>query len=192
MISRHSLFVLVVSLGLVLVACEKPDASYVTSPSIKTLTGTTAGNVVFNPPETAPEPVTEPEHWDVNFDLARFAKLENESPALELLMQVETRPGYGMEIWLTTEGRTVARWTAGSTTSYNGTVCFQLELERDGDAVPLGTGKHQATLVFRDPAGPVLVAKRLEVTNFTPKLDGSVPGPESTVFRAALACRRGG
>lgn len=177
--------------GLVLVACEKPDASYVTSPSLKTLAGTTTGNVVFNLPEPAPEPVAEPDRWDVNFDLARFGKLENETPALELLMQVETRPGYGMEIWLTTEGRTVARWTAGSTASYNGTVCFQLELERDGEAVPLGTGKHQATLVFRDPAGPVLAAKRLEITNFTPRLEGSLPGPASSVFRDAWACRRG-
>lgn len=187
----RGLFVVVALFGLVLAACEKPDASYVTSPSIKALIGTTTGNVAFNPPESAPDPVAEPPRWDVNFDLARFGKLENETPALELLMQVETRPGYGMEIWVTTEGRTVARWSAGSTNSYNGTVCFQLELERDGEAVPLGTGKHQATLVFRDPEGPVLTAKRLEITNFTPNLDGALPGPASEVFRDTWACRRG-
>ena len=61
----------------------------------------------------------------------------------------------------------------------------------NGEAVPLPQGKYHATLVFRDPEGPPLVAKRIEVTNFTPKLEGAVPGPESKVFREAWACRRG-
>jgi hypothetical protein len=185
-------FALVIAVGAMLAGCEKPDASYVTSPSIKALIGTTTGNVAFNPPETAPQPVDEPAHWDVNFDLARFTQLENDSPALEVLMQVETRPGYGFELWITGEdGKTVARWSAGSTAVYNGTACFQLELQRDGEAVPLPQGKYHATLVFRDPDGPVLTAKRIDITNFTPKLQGTVPGPESEVFREAWACRRG-
>ena len=175
-----------------LAACEKPDASYVTSPSIKTLIGTTTGNVAFNPPETAPEPTANPPKWSVDFDLARFTELENGSPAMEVLMQVDTRPGYGLELWISGEdGKTVARWSGGSTNTYEGTACFQLELQRDGEAVPLPPGKYHATLAFRDPEGPVLVAKRIDVTNFTPKLSGTVPNGESEVFKEAWACRRG-
>lgn len=189
---RVAVIVLAAAGCLLLAACEKPDASYVTSPSIKTLIGTTTGNVAFNPPETAPEPTADPPKWSVDFDLARFTELENDSPAVEVLMQVETRPGYGFEFWISGEdGKTVARWSAGSTTNYSGTACFQLELQRGGEAVPLPQGKYHATLAFRDPAGPVLVAKRLDITNFTPKLAGSVPGPESEVFKEAWACRRG-
>lgn len=190
--SRLALSVLVAAGCVLFAACEKPDASYVTSPSMKALIGTATGNVAFNPPETAPQPVDEPDRWDVNFDLARFTTLENDSPALEVLMQVETRPGYGFELWISGEdGKTVARWSAGSTAVYNGTACFQLELQRDGEAVPLPQGKYEATVVFRDPEGPVLTAKRLAITNFTPKLEGATPGPESEVFKEAWACRRG-
>lgn len=177
---------------MVAVACEKPDASYVTSPSMKTLIGTTTGNVAFDPPETAPPPGDDPPGWEVKFELARFTELENGAPAMEILMQVDTRPGYGFELWISGEDdRTVARWSAGSTNDFSGTACFQLDLQRDGEAVPLPQGKYHATLVFRDPEGPPLVAKRIEVTNFTPKLEGAVPGPESKVFREAWACRRG-
>ncbi len=177
--------------GLFLVACEKPDASYVTSPSLKTLIGTTTGNTAFNAPEMAPGPVEPPANWEVNFDLARWARLENEHPSLEILMQVRTHPGTGFELWLTHEGKTVARWSAGSTNSYTGTVCFQLELQKDGEAVPLGDGKHEATIVFRDPEGAPVAAQRLTVTNTTPKLEGAVPAQSSDLFREALACRRG-
>ncbi len=183
---------LVAASSVLFAACEKPDASYVTSPSIKTLIGTTTGNVAFNPPETAPEPTADPPHWAIDFNLARFTELENGSPAIEVLMQVDTRPGYGFELWISGEdGHTAARWTGGSTNSYEGTACFQLELQRDGEAVPLSQGKYHATLAFRDPEGPVLVAKRIDVTNFTPKLTGAVPGAASEVFKEAWACRRG-
>ena len=188
---RRTVLVVTALLAFAFSACEKPDKSYVTSPTVKTLVGTTTGEVAFNPPETAPPEQTPPERWEVEFGLARFGELENGTPALELVAQVATRPGAGMEIWLETEGRTVARWTAGSTGVYVGTVCFQLELERDGEAVPLGPGLHEATLTFRDPASGVVGARKLTVTHTTPKLEGTVPGPESAVFRDALACRRG-
>ncbi|HNM76990.1 MAG TPA: hypothetical protein PKI89_01395 [Tepidiformaceae bacterium] len=187
-----AVFAVAAAASLVFAACEKPDASYVTSPSIKTLIGTTTGNVAFNPPETAPAPTDNPPKWDIKFNLARFTELENGSPAMEILMQVDTLPGYGFELWISGEdGKTAARWTAGSTTKYEGTACFQLELQRGAEAVPLPPGKYHATLAFRDPEGPVLVAKQIPVTNFTPKLEGTVPGPTSEVFREAWACRRG-
>ncbi len=174
-----------------LAGCEKKDASYTTSPSLKALIGTTTGNVAFRPPEAAPEPVEPPGDWQVEFSLARFTELENGSPALEILMQVKTRPGMGMELWLSDENGTVARWSGGSTAVYVGTVCFQLELARDGEAVPLGSGKHTATLVFREPVEGVVAARRVTVTNQTPRLTGTTPAEGSTVFSTAWACRRG-
>jgi hypothetical protein len=189
---RWGLVLVLASAALLLAACEKPDASYTTSPSLKALIGTTVGNVAFDPPETAPDPVDPPDRWSVDFNLALFTNLENDSPALQVLMGVETRPGYGFELWISGEdGKTVARWSAGSTAVYTGTACFQLELQRDGEAVPLPPGKYTATIVFRDPEGPVLAARRIDITNFTPELKGTVPGPESEVFREAWACRRG-
>ncbi|MGE3074966.1 MAG: hypothetical protein AB7N24_02455 [Dehalococcoidia bacterium] len=179
----------VVAIGLV--ACEKPDASYVTSPTLKTLIGTTTGNVAFNPAESAPEEKDPPDKWQVEFGLARWAELENGQPALQIVAQVATHPGAGFELWLDSEGKTVARWSAGSTTTFVGTVCFQLELEKDGERVPLGAGPHTATMVFRDPSTGVIAAQKLQVTNFIPKLTGADPGPESEVFREALACPRG-
>lgn len=172
-------------------ACEKPDASYVTSPSIKALIGTTTGNTAFNPPEAAPEPKEAPQGWDVDFNLARWTKLENGSPALEIIMQVQTRPGAGFELWVSDEQKTVARWSGGSTAVYVGTACFQLELRKGGEAVPLTDAKYHATVAFRDPASGVIAAKRIGVTNFVPKLQGDMPTAQSEVFREAYACPRG-
>jgi hypothetical protein len=180
---------LVLALGLV--ACEKPGASYVTSPTLKTLVGTTYGNTAFNAPETAPDPKEPPDKWQLDFGLARWSKLENESPSLQIVAQVATRPGAGLELWIEHEGKTVARWSGGSTATFVGTLCFQLELEKDGEAVPLGDGLHTAVLAFRDPGTGIVAARRLDITSFTPKLSGPAPGPTSDVFREGLACPRG-
>ena len=190
-VPRFTLLVVACLLAFAAAGCEKPDASYVTSPTIKTMLGTTTGNTAFNPPETPP-PAQAPVHpWAVDFGLARWTELENGSPALEIVMQVETRPGAGMELWIENEGHTVARWSAGSTAILVGTVCFQLELERDGEAVPLGTGLHTATLVFRDPGSGVIASRKLDITHNTPHLEGAIPSQGSEVMREALACRRG-
>jgi len=180
-----------VILALVLTACEKPDATYVTSPSLKTLIGTTTGNVAFNPPETPPSPKAPPEHWQLDFGLARWTELENGNPAIELVSQVSTRPGAGFELWLESTDGVVARWSAGSTAAYSGTLCFQLELEHGGEAVPLGPAPHAVTIVFREPGAEPIAAQRLTVTNNTPHLSGATPAATSDVFREALACRRG-
>lgn len=181
----------VVLCALALAGCEKKDASYTTSPSLKALVGTTTGNAAFRPDERAPEPVEPPADWEVEFALARFAELENGNPALEIVMQVEARPGTGMELWISDDAGTVARWSGGSTAVYVGTVCFQLELERAGEAVPLGSGKHTATLVFREPVDGVIAAREMEITHTTPVLTGETPAAGSTVFSTAWACRRG-
>ncbi len=185
------MLVLLLPVAAALVACEKPDRSYVTSPTLKTLIGTTTGNTAFNAPETPPPAQDPPDSWEVNFGLARFAELENGSPSLEVIGQVATQPGAGFEIWIENEGRTVARWSGGSTARYVGTVCFQLELQTDGEAVPLGEGTHTATMAFRDPGTGVIASRKLDVTHTVPELEGSLPGPASEVMREALACRRG-
>lgn len=191
-VSTRLLLPLVLMLPLLFVACEGKDKSYSTSPSLRALIGTTTGNVAFRPSEVAPEPVTPPDHWQVEFGLATFSELENEQPSLQVVAQVQTRPGTGFELWLSDEtGATVARWSGGSTTTYVGTVCFQLELEREGEAVPLGAGPHTATLVFREPVDGVIAARVMPVTNQTPELEGATPGAESPVFRDALACPKG-
>lgn len=182
---------LVALTAVALAGCEKKDASYTTSPSLKALVGTTTGNVAFRPEEPAPEPVEPPADWQVEFALARFAELENGNPALEIVMQVKARPGTGMELWISDEAGTVARWSGGSTAVYVGTVCFQLELEREGEAVPLGSGTHTATLVFREPVDGVIAARRVEITHTTPVLTGETPAAGSTVFSTAWSCRRG-
>lgn len=192
LVPRFALAAFFVVLALGFGACEKPDKSYVTSPTLKTLIGTTTGNTAFNPPETAPEAQKPPEKWQLDFGLARWAELENGSPALEIVGQVATRPGAGFELWIeSADGKTVARWSGGSTTTFVGTVCFQLELEKDGEAVPLPPGKYTATMAFRDPSSGVVAARKLDVTNFTPKLTGAEPSPGSEVFREGLACPRG-
>ncbi len=181
----------VVAAVVLLSGCERSDKSYATSPTAKTLLGTTTGNTAFNEPEIAPEPKAPPEGWFVEFGLARWTELENGSPALEIVMQIGTQSGAGMELWITHERETVARWWGGSTTKMTGTVCFQLELERDGEAVPLREGTHQATLAFREPNGELIAADRLDVTHRVPELEGGVPERGSEVFREAFACKRG-
>ncbi|MEP7216976.1 MAG: hypothetical protein ABI782_12045 [Anaerolineaceae bacterium] len=158
---------------------------------MRALIGTTTGNVAFNPPEAPPTPIAAPSGWDWELGLARFSKLENEQPSLEVVMQVTSRPGAGMELWLTDSVGVVARWSAGSTAVYSGVVCFQLMLQKDGEAVPLGIGKHQLTVAFREPEGNVVTAKTVEVKSQTPTLAGGVPAQASDVIRNALACPRG-
>jgi len=188
---RPLAFVALAILALALIACEKPDASYVTSPSLKTLIGTTTGNVAFNPPEAAPAPKAPAEDWRLDFGLARFTELENGNAAIEFVSQVATRPGAGFELWLESADGVAARWSAGSTAAYVGTLCFQLELQGGTESVPIGPGPHAVTLVFREPGGEPLAARRLTVTNTTPHLTGATPAATSAVFRDALACRRG-
>jgi len=173
-------------------ACEKPDASNLTSPSIRALLGTTTGNVAFNPPEQLSAPQDPPPAWKVSLELARFTELENGNPALEVVLQVKSRAGASMQLWLESDSGTVARWSGGTTREYNGPVCFQLLLADAGEAVPLASGQHYLTAAFVDPATGVVVSRRLAVTHFTPKLEGGVPEANSAVFRNLLGCRRGG
>lgn len=189
--ARAALILAALVVAVAMTACEKPDASFTTSPSMRTLIGATTGNVAFNAAERPPEVKAPPSNWEWELALARFTKLENEAPALMIALQMQSRPGAGMEVWLTDSGRTVARWSAGSTAVYRGVVCFQLLLAEGSEAVPLGPGAHELTVAFRHPESGVVTAKRTPVTNRTPALAGGIPAIGSAVFRDALSCPRG-
>ncbi len=173
------------------VACEGPDASHVTSPSAKTLVGTTTGNVAYEPPEKAPADVPDPKGWDVSLDNARFAKLEDGTRSIQIVMQVDSEAGPGMELWLTDRDRTVVRWSGGSTRPYNGVVCFQLQIEDDAAGLALGDGPHALTVTFRDPGtGEPVVSRTIRVAGTVPTLRGGTPGTQSEIARELLGCPR--
>ncbi len=178
-------------LALALAACEKPDASFTTSPSARVLAGTTTGNVAFGPPDAAPAPVTDPAGWRLTFDLAVFQKLENGTQAVRIVFEVKSQRGLGLELWLSNEAGTVARWSGGSSDTYDGVVCFQMALETETEAMLLPPGKYTATIAFRDVETGVVAAKSIKVTGRVPELDGAPPAAGSAVFRDLLGCPRG-
>ena len=187
--------------SLLLAACEKPDASYVTSPSADSMVGTATGNVAIHPPEALPAPKESPPGWEVSLELAVFTELEDGTDSMRIVMQVKSRSGTGFEIWLANESGTVVRWSGGSSSPYNGVVCFQLPLSSKTkdkatgaitkEALTLPPGKYTATTVFRDVETGVVVARQLKVTGNVPRLAGPEPGPDSPVFRKLLGCPRG-
>jgi len=180
-----------VLLALVLGACEKPDASDVTSPSAKALIGTTTGNVAYRPPDVPPDVVPNPEGWDVRLENARFSELENGDEAIQVVMQVQSERGPGFEVWLTDAEGTALRWTAGSAQEYDGVVCFQLRLESENEALDLVDGPYEMTVAFRDPAmDEPVVAQSIRVAGTPPQLEGEPPGGASEVARDLLGCPR--
>jgi hypothetical protein len=175
-----------------LIGCEPTDRSYATSPSLTALIGTNIGNVAFRIDKTPPAPKDPPPGWALDFSRATFSRLENGQPTLQFVLQVRTQAGAGFELWLVDEDRElVARWSAGATSGYVGVVCFQLELARDGEAVPLGTGEHHAIAAFRTFGGELVVASATRVTGNLPALEGVTPAQGSPVYRDALACPGG-
>ncbi len=180
-----------VALVLLAAACDKPDASHVTSPSAKLLVGTTIGNVAYRPADDAPAEIEGPDGWDVRFENARFAELENGKESIQVVLQVQSRPGPAFEMWLEDADGTAFRWSGGSVGSYDGVVCFQLALESEGEALPLGDGPYTMTIAFRDVDAPQpLAAQALGVTGTPPRLTGTVPAENSPVVRDLLGCPR--
>jgi hypothetical protein len=183
---------LCVALALLSGACDKPDASLTTSPSARTLLGTTTGTAAFGLEEAPPPPMAALSAWRLDMSLARFGKLENGVPALEVMFQAITQPGAALEVWLESAGGTVARWSGGRTVQYNGVVCFQLPLEGGGASVPLAQGEYHVTVAFRSPDGLVTAAAAQRVTHNVPGLSGPLPRDGSSpVFRDLLGCPRG-
>jgi hypothetical protein len=191
-VKSRTIAVLLLSIAaLFVVACEKPDASDVTSPSVRALIGTTSGNFAFNAPETAPADVAAADGWDLRLENARFSKLENGTPSIQVVMQVETVAGPGFEVWLTGPEGTVWRWSGGRTDRYNGVVCFQVRLAEDGEAFPLNPGtQYHLTIAFREPSEGVVMSRTVPISGRVPDLEGAVPGPESRVGSVLLGCPR--
>lgn len=189
--SRHLplLLVFVVCAGLA-VACETPDASNTTSPSARALLGLTTGNVSYSPIDMPPAQKDAPSGWQIDLGNARFTELENGTPALMVVMQLQAQAGAGMELWLSSDSSAVAEWFGGTTNFYDGTVCFQMRLVNGSEALTLDNGPYYFTLVFRDPDG-ILLAKKVEVTHFPPLKKPATPSPGSSVFRDLLGCPRG-
>ncbi len=178
--------------GALFAACEKPDASAQTSPSAKAMIGTTTGNVAFAPPDAPPADVPAPSGWDHRLEAVFFDELEDGSPSIRVVLQEKTQRGAGFEFWLSTAAGTVARWTAGSTDTYNGTVCFQLKLQDGADALPLPARTPlKATVAFRDVETGIVASTTVPVRGTPPKLEGTPPGPDSKVLRDLLSCPRG-
>jgi len=189
--SRAVLLCVMLGAAFVAAACSKPDAAHVTSPSVRALLGTTEGNVRYEsftqpPPDTPAAP-----GWSVDVGNARFEKLENGAPTIQVVTQVKSSPGPGLELWLSGPDGPVWQWSGGSAREYNGVVCFQVRLEEDGAVMPLGEGPLALTLAFTDPGtGEVVFAKTIHVAGFVPDLEGPLPGPDADAGRVLLGCPR--
>jgi len=177
--------------ALALSACEKPDASDVTSPSARTLLGTTTGNVIYAFAELPPSQLVAPGDWRFDVGNARFSKLENGTPSIQVVDEMQAFPGYSFEVWLADGESTIARWSGGSSRRYTGAICFQLRLQDGDEMLQLPRGTYTLTLVFRDPAtGDVIAAHPMRVAGTPPSFRGGPPGDDSRVFRDLLGCPR--
>ena len=190
---RSLVAVLVVSVGLVMGACEKPDASHTTSPSARLLLGLTTGRVLYHIPELPPEPVVPPAGWAYELGNARYEKLENGTHAILVVGQVTAKIGPDVEIWLADKDETVAKWFGGSSHGYDGVICWQQKLEAGGQALVLKPGvQYTLTVAFRDPGdGGIVLARRVDVRGNVPSISGAEPEEDSEVFRDLLGCPRG-
>lgn len=175
-----------------LVACEKPDASDTTSPSVRAMVGQTRGNVVIAPPESPPANAKGPDGWDFTLENARFSKLENGQASIQIVTQAQTRPGPGLEVWLSGPDGAVFRWSGGSARAYDGVACFQVRLEDEASALHLDPEKvYSLTIAFRDPGDQhVVFAQTERVAGRAPSLSKGAPGGASTVARDLLGCPR--
>lgn len=182
--------VALILLALALLSGCTRDKSWLTSPSAKALLGvTTPALLAFDPRDEPPADVPAPEGWRLTVDLARFGELENGTPALAILLDIESEPGAVMDLWLSDDEGPLARWSGGSTEDYRGDACFQLPLvSEDGEhALPLaGTTGHTLTVAFRGEGGHVILSVTRGIASFVPQTTGS-PG-RSEVFRDLLAC----
>lgn len=179
---------------MLLVACEKPDASDVTSPSARSLIGTTsATTVLFDIDEAPPAATADPEGWDFFLGNVRYGKLENQQPAVQVVTRVQSQEGAVMDFWIWREGHTALKWSGGESIEYNGVMCFMLRLEEGDESVHLGPGQEQYyfTIGFRDAdTGDYVVVKTIEIAGTVPQLDGETPGLDSRVADTLLGCPR--
>ena len=179
-------------LALVAAACTKPDASYVTSPSMAAIVGTAEGTVDFAPAQLPPAPTADRDGWNVDLGNARFEELENFEPSIQVVSLLVTGEADSLDIWLSGPDGPLFHWSAGPARPYSGTLCFQFALTDDGEALPLDSREtYTMTLALLDGLGRPIVSKEVTVAGHAPRsLEGESPTGESRVARVALACPR--
>lgn len=176
--------------ALVLFACEKPDASHVTSPSALSLLGVAEGDVRLAAIPTPPGPRDAP-GWEFDLGNARFSTLENGTPSIQVVTRIRAQPGATMEMWIVGAEGPRYFWRGGSTRMYDGTFCFQLALVNDaGEALQLRDGEEYRLVIgFVDPVtGAPLVVKSVRIAGRPPVLD-EYPAARS-VGEQLLGCPR--
>ncbi len=176
--------------ALLLLACEKPDASHVTSPSALSLLGTAEGEVQLLDIPPPPEP-RDASGWEFDLGNARFSELENGTPSVQVVTRVRARPGATMEMWIVGPDGPAYFWRGGNTREYDGTFCFQLALVNDaGEALALtDDGELRLVVAFVEPdTGAPIVAKSIRIAGRAPSLD-SYPKAK-VVGERLLGCPR--
>lgn len=156
------------------------------------LVGTADGDVEFFPTAEPPSPVAAPAGWKLDEGNARFEKLENFDPSIQVVALFVTRAAAGIEIWLTGPDGALFRWDAGPAQPYSGTLCFQFAL-RDGEAVvPLKPGEqYRIVFAFVNADGSPIAVRSVRVAGTVPEeLLGPLPEPGSHAVYKALACPR--
>ncbi len=180
--------------ALLFAACQKPDASYVTSPSVLALLGTTEGTPEFLPEGLPPEAIADSSDWSFDLGNARYTELENFTPSIQVVSVLVTKDHAAkMEMWLDDGTTTVWHWMAGPVAPYSGTLCFQLALSDDDSAIPLQVDvQYRLTIAFSADDGQPLSIKAVDIAGITPHglSEKPLPGPDSKVGRVTLACPR--
>jgi len=172
-------------------ACEKPDASDVTSPSALSLLGTTRGAATYGVTGPLPPLQADAEGWVLDLGNARFATLENGQASIQVVTQIQALNGAAMELWVHSGEESVLHWVGGETERYNGVVCFQLRLEDGDESLQLADTQYWLTMAFRDTAtGEYVVVQEERVAGTLPRTDGALPGPGSRVGSELLGCPR--
>ena len=189
---RDFLIALVGISCLTLLACGPRDHSWEYSPSALALLDTaTSEIVIYGNPKVPPPENKLAENWKMRFDLAVFGELENFTPSIAVVFELQSQEGSSMEIWLEEDGKTIAYWVGGKINPYWGSVCFQLALaNKTGDEVlPLRSeAKHTLTVAFRGKDGQFTAVKTRKITSFPPQKTGQLPSKDSVVFRDLLGC----
>lgn len=175
---------------LLAIACDKPSADRTTSPSALSFVGTATGVVTLAPEGPAPNDLV-PDGWQFDVGNARFSDLERGAASIQVVNDLQAQDGATFEVWLSNAEASVARWSGGETTRYQGTLCFQLRLESGDEALELGPAPYSVTIAFRDPAtGDLIASDQMPVAGTPPSLDGVDPSAQSEVFRDLLGCPR--
>lgn len=189
---RDFLIALVGISCLTLLACGPRDHSWEYSPSALALLNTATAEIVIygNPKVPLPENNLA-ENWEMKFDLAVFGELENFTPSIGIVFELQAQEGSSMEIWLEEDGKTIAYWVGGKTNTYGGSVCFQIALaSKTGDEVLSlrSEAKHTLTVAFQGKDGQYTAVKTRKITNFPHQETGQLPSKDSVIFRDLLGC----